>query len=94
LTHKLEDLELIELPARVLVAVTRYSEQTLEVLLAEGHRPVLRVTHGGRQAAVLLLREVLVIEAHEGDIVGADVEEHQFILEESVFREFTRKVED
>jgi hypothetical protein len=42
----------------------------------------------------LLLREVLVIEAHKGDIVGADVEEHQFVLEESVFREFTREVED
>ncbi len=42
------------------------------MLLAKGHRAVLRVA---RIAAFLLsLREILVVETHEGDVVGADVE--------------------
>jgi len=57
------------------------------VLLAERHRPLLRVTRP-------CLREVLVEESHKRDVVSADVEQHQFVLQEGVLGELARQVED
>ena len=67
----------------------RYREQTLKVLLAQRHRPLLRVTRPR-----CCLREVLVVESHERDVVGADVEQHQFVLQEGVLGELPWQVED
>lgn len=57
------------------------------MLLAERHRPLLRVTRP-------CLREVLVVESHERDVVRADVEQHQFVLQEGVLGELARQVKD
>ena len=59
------------------------------MLFAQSHGAVLGVTWRD-----ILLREILVIESDEGDIVGADVEKHQFFLQEGVFCEFSWEVKD
>lgn len=43
---------------------------------------------------LLSLREILVVETHKGDVVGSDVEEHQFVVEEGVLCEFVWQVEN
>lgn len=90
LAHKLQNLKLIQLAPCVFVAVARNREETLEVLLAKRHRTMLGVTRG----KAVLLRKVLVVEAHERDVVGADVEKHEFLVEEGVFGELVWEVEN
>lgn len=85
---------MIKLPAGVLRPIPSNSEQAIQVLLAEGHRPLLGLKglHGGGK--LLFLRKVFVVQSDEGDIVRADVEEHELILQEGVLREFVRQVEE
>jgi hypothetical protein len=87
LAEELKDLELIKLPAGVLRPVPRYGKQAIEVLLAKSHGPLLgfESLHGGGE--LLFFREVLVVQPHEGYIVGTNVEEHKLILQECVLGE-------
>ena len=63
------------------------------MLLAKGHGPLLgfESLYGGGE--LLFFREVLVVQPHERDIVGPNVEEHKLILQECILSEFVREVE-
>lgn len=63
------------------------------MFLAKGHRAMLGVARV-TTTFLLSLREILVVETHKGDVVGSDVEEHQFVVEEGVLCEFVWQVEN
>jgi hypothetical protein len=68
------------------------------MLLAQGHRPVLLLLRGRSVTAtgtfLVLLGEVVVVETHVRDVVRADVEEHEFFVQEGILGEGFGESED